>query len=272
MMLGTALAASLALPAAAQDADTVVATVNGTDITLGHMAVLAERLPEQYSQLPDQALFDGILDQLVQQTALADQKEELSRRGELVIENERRALFATEVLESVSEQAVSDEAIQQMYDENYANGEGGTEYNASHILVETEEEAQSLIEELDGGADFAELARENSTGPSGPNGGELGWFGDGMMVEPFQNAVAELETGDVSEPVQTQFGWHVIKLNETRDQEAPSLDEVRDEIAAQIQQTAVQEMIDEATASAEVERPETPEIDPSVVRDSALFD
>lgn len=265
-----AVSAGLSQPLAAQDAETVVAAVNGADITLGHMVAMRERLPAQYQQLDDQTLFDGILEQLVQQTALADKTDSLSRRGELVLENERRALLASEVIESLAADAVTEEAVQTAYDEAYSGAEPTTEYNASHILVETEEEAQALIEEIEGGADFAEVARENSTGPSGPSGGELGWFIAGQMVPAFDEAVQGMSAGDLSGPVQTEFGWHVIKLNDTREKDAPSLDEVRDELAAIVQEQAVADMVAEATDSASIER-SADGIDPSVLRDESLL-
>lgn len=264
------LSAGLGVPATAQDAGTVVATVNGTDVTLGHMLAMRERLPAQYQQLDDQTLFDGILDQLVQQTALSDSTEELSRRGELVMENERRALVASEVVESLAEDAVTEDAIQAAYDEAYGNAEPMTEYNASHILVETEEEAQTLIDELDQGADFAELARENSVGPSGPSGGELGWFTTGQMVPSFDEAVQGMTAGTVSDPVETEFGWHVIRLNDTREMDAPSLEEVREELAATVQESAIADMIAEVTDSASIEM-SADGIDPSVLRDDSLL-
>ena len=228
------LAAVLALPVAAQDspsAETVVATVNDTDITLGHMIALRARLPQQYQQLPADVLFPGILDQLVQQQLLADTEEALSPGGRVTIDNEARAILANQAIVAITEGAASEEALQAAYEAAFADVEPATEFNASHILVETEEEALALIAELEDGADFAALAAERSTGPSGPNGGSLGWFGPGAMVAPFEAAVSEMEAGGISAPVQTQFGWHVIKLNETRDAEAPSLGDVRDRTA-----------------------------------------
>ncbi len=274
-----ALAVTMAMPAQAQDQaeemelDTVVATVNGEDITLGHMLMVRTTLPEQYQQLGDDVLWDGILDQLVRQAALAqDENAVETKRVTLSIDNERRALLAGAVVKAIAETSVSDEAVQAAYEADYTDAEMGKEFNASHILVETEEEAQALVEELEGGADFAELAREKSTGPSGPNGGELGWFSAGMMVEPFQAAVETLEDGAVSEPVQTQFGWHVIKLNETRAKEAPALDEVRGEIEMSLQQQAVEKYIDETLASAEVTRMDKSEADVSALSNMQLLE
>ncbi|KAJ03858.1 peptidylprolyl isomerase [Sulfitobacter mediterraneus] len=265
-----ALSACLALPATAQDEaglDTVVATVNGTEITVGHMIIARATLPEQYQQLPDEILFKGILDQLVQQTALADTYQgDLPARVKLSMENENRSLVAGEVIENVMAGPVDEEALKAAYEEQYASAEQGDEYNASHILVETEEEALAIKAELDGGADFAEMAREKSTGPSGPGGGSLGWFGKGMMVPSFEAAVIAMETGAVSEPVETQFGWHVIMLNETRKTEAPALDTVREELELQIRQTRVQTTIDSITEAADVDRAAAEGIDPAILK------
>lgn len=265
-----AVSASLAFPAVAQDSpsiDTVVATVNGTDITLGHMIIARASLPQQYQQLPDEVLFNGILDQLVQQAALADTYDgDLPARVRLSLENETRSLTAGEVIERNMAMPLSEEDVAAAYDEQYANAEAGDEYNASHILVETEEEAKSIKEELDGGADFAALAREKSTGPSGPGGGSLGWFGPGMMVPSFEAAVVELEPGAISNPVQTQFGWHVIKLNETRKTEAPSLESVREELELQLRQTRVQTAIEDVTAAATVDRAGAEGLDPALLK------
>ena len=265
-----ALAAAVALPVTAQDepsVDTVVATVNDTEITLGHMLVARASLPQQYQQLPDDVLFQGILDQLVQQTALADSfTGELPPRVTLSIENETRSLTAGEAIEGVMAEDVSDEELQAAYDAQFKDAEPEKEFNASHILVETKEEADAIKAELDGGADFAEVAKEKSTGPSGPGGGSLGWFGPGMMVPEFEEAVAGMEAGGVSEPVETQFGWHVIKLNETRTGEAPVLEDVREELETQVRQTKVQEAIESLTEAAEVDRSAAEGIDPTVLK------
>ncbi len=272
-----AVAIAMALPFNAQaeghaTADTVVATVNGQDITLGHMIVLRQRLPQQYQQLPPNVLFDGILDQLVQQTLLGQQVEALSTTSQIMIDNEDRALRATQEIRRVVDAAMTDEAIQAAYEETFGNAEPETEYNASHILVETEEEAAALVTELEGGADFAELAKEKSTGPSGPRGGELGWFGTGAMVAPFEEAVVALEAGAISAPVQTQFGWHVIKLNETRVKDAPPLEEVRAEIQETIQAQTVEARINELTESAEITRVTVEDVDPALLSDPSLLE
>lgn len=271
--LGTvAIVAALALPATAQetataDPSTVVATVGGTNITVGHMIVAWASLPEQYQGLPDDVLFQGILDQLVQQTALQQEfTGELPARIDLQLENERRSLVAGEAIEGIMEDPLDEADVQAAYEADFGDVEQAPEFNASHILVETEEAALVVIEELNGGADFAAVARENSTGPSGPNGGQLGWFGTGAMVPEFEQAVVEMDAGAISAPVKTQFGWHIIKLNETRVQEAPALEEVREQIELQIRQIQAQEKIEAVTAAADVDLSAAEGIDPSVIK------
>lgn len=258
LLAAAALTVGLSFSAMAQDdydARTVLATVNGTDITLGHVVALLDRLPQQYKDLPDQQLYTGILDQLINQTifaqSLSASPETDSYQMRLTVENERVALLANRVITDLSGAEVSDADIQAAYAEKYADFEGQQQFNASHILVATEEEAQALIEALEGGADFAELAQEKSTGPSGPNGGNLGWFGLGQMVPPFEAAVTSLEVGAISAPVETQFGFHVVKLNDTRTTEPPTLEEERAVLSQAINEGRTEEALkaiqDEAT-------------------------
>ena len=275
LLAGTALASTLIAAAAlAQEtapatvtptADTVVATVNGVDITLGQMIVMKARLPEQYQQMPAQMLFEPILDQLIQQVALASQYTgELSKGARIALENERLSYTASEAINALTADLVTDEAVQAAYDEQYANAEPAKEWNAAHILLETQEDAAAVKAEIDGGADFAETARTRSTGPSGPNGGDLGWFDEGMMVPEFETAVKALEAGQVSDPVQTQFGWHVIKLNEVRDVVPPTLDEVRAEIEGTLRRAAAEGVVSGAVEAAEVVKT-TEGLDPAAI-------
>ncbi|KGB83709.1 peptidylprolyl isomerase [Rhodovulum sp. NI22] len=272
-VIAAVLAIGLSVPALAaeQDAGTVVATVGETEITLGEMIMMASQLPQEYQALPDDVLFNALLDELVRQTAVANTLDgavpEIAR---IALLNERRAILASAAMNEIATAAVTDEAIADAYQAQYANAEPETEYNASHILVETEEEAAELKAALDTGADFAELAKEKSIGPSGPSGGELGWFTAGMMVKPFEDAVMSMEAGTVSDPVETQFGWHVIRLNETRDKPAPELDAVRGEIAGALQKAAVEAAVAKITEEATVTRTET-EIDPAALRNMQLL-
>ena len=268
------LSVALSFGANAQEttADTVLVTVNGTDITLGHVIAVARGLPDQYQQLPDDALYRGLLDQIIQQTVLAEKYAGPTTAIELQLENDRRSLRASEYITNVVSEGVTEQSIKDAYAAQFKDVETDIEYSAAHILVETEEEALALISDLDGGADFAETAMAKSTGPSGPNGGDLGWFSAGMMVKPFEDAVVTMSAGDVSAPVQTQFGWHVIKLNETRALSIPELAEVRESIVAELQQKLAQETIDAVMVDADVQPGEMDSIDFSLIRDTSLID
>lgn len=253
-------------------ADTVVASVNGTEITVGHMILVRESLPEQYSNLPNEQLFDGILEQLIRQTLLADLiRKTDDREIRLTLENDRRLMKASQAVEELSAQAIGEDEIAASYDARYADADMGMEYDASHILVETEEAAVNLIDKLQAGADFVELAKEFSTGPSGPGGGALGWFGLGMMVPPFEAAVVAMEKGAISSPVKTDFGWHVIKLNDTRAISAPTLEEVRGELIAELQRMAIERRIDELRQQATINRTPVDDIGVEVISQSELM-
>lgn len=250
-------------------ADSVVATVNDVKITLGHVIAARASLPPQYQELEDTQLFKGILDQIVQQEILKQSVGEPSRSVAIQIENEQRIVIAGSAMQNIAKAAVTDEALQAAYDAKYAGFEPGREFNAAHILVESEDEAKAIVAELEAGADFSELAKEKSTGPSGPNGGDLGWFGLGMMVAPFEQAVTDMETESISAPVQTQFGWHVIKLVDSRLQNVPPLELERDELASGIEDAAIRAHLADLEATAKVER--TDGINPALMRDDALL-
>ena len=252
------------------DEDRVLATVDGTDITLGHVIVARRSLPEQFQGLPDEALLPGLVDQLVQQTLLAGSLEEAPPSIALQVENEERNLRAGAALRDHLTGALTEEDVRAAYEERVAGEAPTTEYRASHILVESEEEAREILAEIEGGADFADLARARSTGPSGPRGGDLGFFGEGMMVPPFQEAVEALSPGEVSEPVETQFGWHVIRLEETRQSEAQPFEALAPEIAEELQREAVADHLAELTAQAEITREPLDGIDPAALSRAAL--
>ena len=274
LCLGTAFALSLGLPVSAQDAadaNTVVATVNGVEITVGHMLMARAQLPDQYQQLAAETLFEGLREQLIQQTLLVQSLGEMPQRLKFALENERRSLIAGEALNKAVNAAISEDAIKAAYDARFADTAPAKEFNASHILVETEEEAAALITMLEGGSDFADLARENSTGPSGPNGGQLGWFGAGQMVAPFETAVAALQDGAISGPVQTQFGWHVIMLNESRDQAIPPLEQVRQELVSELERAAAEAEISALMGGATVTRADAEAVDPAVIGNPDLI-
>lgn len=270
-----ALLAVTATAAWAEDptADTVVATVNGKAITLGHMIAMRESLPPQYLQLDDKTLFDGILDQIIQQEALAEVAEgSIGKRDTLMLDNQRRGYLSGVTLDETARAAVTDDAVQALFDEKYAATEPGKEYNAAHILVATEDEAKAIKADLDGGADFAAIAKEKSTDRgSAAAGGDLGWFGVGMMVKPFEDAVIAMKAGETSAPVQSQFGWHVIRLTEVRTAAKPTIEDVRAELEGELQGRAVEAKVTELTDAAKVEKT-VDGIDPAILKNVDLIE
>ncbi len=272
-----ALTLGAALPTAAQAQDTtaatVVAKVNGVEITLGHMIAARAALPDQYKSLPNETLFTGILDQLIQQTALEQTiADKIKMADQLQLDNARRDFLSNVALTEVVVGAVTDEALQAAYDERFKDYAPQKEFSAAHILVDAEEKSNELKAQLDGGADFAELAKANSTDTgSGANGGDLGWFGIGQMVKPFEDAVVAAEIGKVAGPIKSDFGWHLILVKETRIAEKPTLDAMREELASELQNRAIDAHIKAVTEAAAVERM-AEGIDPALLSDTALLD
>ena len=274
-LLAVALVAAPMLSAPAawaqdQDADTVVATVSGQDITLGQMIVMKQSVQDpNMANLPDQALWDMMLDQLIRQTAVAASGTETALvRAQ--VELQRRNALATAAVTDIAEADLTDEELQAAYDKMFADTGETKEFNAAHILVETEEEAKEIKAELDGGAEFGAMAEQHSTGPSGPNKGDLGWFAADQMVAPFSEAVAGMEKGAVSDPVKTEFGWHLIKLNDTRMREAPKMEDVREQLSQMIRREKVEAEIERLVGEAEIKKTEG--VDPALLNNTDLLE
>jgi len=274
LMAGIALATPAWAEDKAYDASTVLATVNGTEITLGHVIAMRDQLPQQYQSLPDDVLMTGLVDQLVDQELLAEAQsaspESDPLQVRLAVDNQRRGALAGIAANAAVVDAVDDAKIKAAYDAEIAAFQPAPEFSAAHILVDSEEKAKALKAEIDGGKDFAEVAKANSSDGSAASGGDLGWFGLGQMVPEFEAAVTTLEVGQVSEPVKSQFGWHLIKLNEKRDTAPPTLDEARPELENQLRQAALQARLEELRAGATIEKPET-DTPPAAIRESNLL-
>ena len=229
--------------------ETVVATVAGAPITEADLSFAAEDLTQELSQMPPEQRKPFLLRVLIDMKVMAAAGREqgmaetpLFKQRLAYLEDRalRRAFFAEAIANGVTEAAVRAE-----YDKFVAAFVPSEEVRASHILVATEEEAKAVKAELDGGADFATLAKEKSIDPGAAKGGDLGFFGKGMMVGPFEDAAfAMTDVGQVSEPVQSQFGWHVIKLEEKRESSAPPFEQV----AGQLQQQLLMKTFDETVA------------------------
>lgn len=234
-----------------------VATVNSYKVSPEIMDVYAEaRTRQKFKDLPA-AQKKEVLDEALKLIAIAEdarskglhQSPEVAARIELQAMN---VLAQARIGELVDNATLDDAALQAAYQEQYVS-EPKKEFKASHILLKTEEEAQEVIKELEGGADFAELAKSKSIGPSAANGGDLGWFARDAMVKPFADAVATMESGKYSElPVQTQFGYHVILSEGTRMAPPPAFESVQESLRAAAQQKLVENYIENTRGAAEV--------------------
>lgn len=269
-----ALSLSVSSTAFAQEAtaETVIAKVGETEITLGELIIARTMLPAQYAQFPDEILFNGLVDQLIQQQLLADVLEEDTASIRYTLTNERRSLLAAQVVSDLTETNISPEALQQAYDERYANAPEIPEFRASHLLVATQEEADAAKAQLDAGEPFAEVAAAVSTDVTSANGGDLGWFGEGAMVDEFEAAVMALDVGGVSDPFETQFGWHIVTLVDERAQPVPEFEQVAQQLLGELQEAAVIAYLDELTAAATIERPEQGAFDPSLINQIELLE
>ena len=233
----------------------VMATVNGTALTRPVFEAYAtqRRAVAQGGQGADDAtILDELINlELMRQEGLQKGLESRPAVAALLDQQHRAVLARAAIQDFSGANQVSDESVRQLYDAQF--GTPGKEYKARHILLKTRDEAVAIIAELDGGTDFAELAKETSTGPSGPGGGDLAGFAPGQMVEPFSDAAAQLEKGSYSkEPVETQFGWHVILLEDVRETTPPEFDTIKDKLKLAMANKLLQQHLQEVRAAADI--------------------
>ena len=236
-----------------------VATVDDVVIELNEILELIEKLPAEYQNQPLASYFDQMVDEVIN-TKLAAKAGEKSDLFDdpLVIEAMRIAaqrVLAEYWLRAEIAKSVTPEAINNAYNAYVSDLTSREEVKASHILLAEEQAAINAIERLKGGKDFAELAREISTGPSGPSGGDLGYFGRGAMVPVFEQAAFSLEVESfTTSPVQSQFGWHVIKVFDKRISDARSLEEMSQQLTENITKIAFARIIETLRAKATIEK------------------
>ena len=243
----TLAAASIAtlLSCTAFASPTVLATVNGVEITERDVEIARAEIGEQIANMPAaesrrNLLLYVIENQLLAEAAKKESVDEGDAAKEVMAYYRRRALHDLYYDRKIRD-AVSVDKAKKTYDERIKSIESKPEVSARHILVKTEEDALDIIERLNRGSEFAELAKEKSTGPSGSQGGDLGYFSKGQMVPEFDKVVFTLKKGEVSEPVKTQFGWHVIKVEDTRVSKPPAFDTVKGQLmAGMVSQKAVE--------------------------------
>ena len=238
------------------DPSTVLATVGGQEITEGDLAFAAEDLAAELQQIPaDQQrafLLTVLIDMKVMAQAARDEGladgEDFTRRLSYLEDRALRSEFFGQMIQS----SVTPEAIQETYEELVADFSAQPEVRARHILVETEEQANDILAEIEGGKTFEDAASEYGTDGTAANGGDLGYFGPGMMVPEFEEAAFALEAGQISDPVQSQFGWHIIKLEDRRMSEAPPLEEVQQQVAQQVLYENFEELVGRLKEETEV--------------------
>ncbi|TRC97847.1 peptidylprolyl isomerase [Mesorhizobium sp. WSM4303] len=252
-----------AAPAAAPvDPNAVVATVNGEKLTEADLGLAEGELSQQFAQLPPEqrraaALSAAIEIRVMAAQAVAtglDKDPDFQRRMAFL---QQRALHG-EMVEKGVVNKVTDAEVRARYDQEIASAPPVNEVHARHILVKTKEEAEAIIKQLDGGADFQKLANEHTSDPSGKtNGGDLGWFGPGQMVPEFDKAAFALDVGKYTkEPVQSQFGWHVIKLEDKRVKQPPAFDDVKDQAKQAVIRDKYFALVKQLRGAAKVEIPD----------------
>lgn len=250
--LVTATALCFAPLSQAADAQ-VLATVNGKKITQQDYDAYTQENPQSMQLGKERILSELISRELVYQDAL---KQGLDKDKEVLAKLEaiRQNLILGAALErAMNKPEITDKELKKMYDDRLSDFKV-QEYKARHILVASKEEAEKVITELDMGGDFAELAKKKSTGPTGKNGGDLGWFAPQQMVPEFGQAVSQLEKGKYTKsPVKTQFGWHVIKLEDTRSATPPKFDEVKPQLKRIAEQQRANEYMESLKNKAKIE-------------------
>ena len=254
------LAAAAALGAwtvSAAEPATTVAKVNGQDITQGELKFAEAEIGTELAGVPSESRRRVLVDYLIEAHLMAQlaEKADLGKSPEFDSRMKyyrmralRDAFFENKVRDSVGEtQAKS------LYEERVKTMPSQPEVRARHILVKTEDEAKKIAKEISGGADFAESAKKYSQDSGGEGGGDLGYFTRGQMVKVFEDVAFSLEKGTVSSPVQSEFGWHIIKVEDKRDRKPPSFEEVKDQITASLVQAKLQSTVQEMREAAKIE-------------------
>jgi peptidyl-prolyl cis-trans isomerase C len=244
--------------APASASDPVIARVNGVDIKQSDLALAEEDVGADMQAASPEAKREHLISYLadiIMVTQAADKKNladdaDFKRRLAFL----RSKLLMGYELQQEAKTALTDEALKQTYDEAVKSMSGQEEVRARHILVEGEDEAKAILEQLKGGADFAKLAKEKSKDPGAAEGGDLGYFTKDQMVPEFADVAFKMYPGQLSNPVKTQFGWHVIKVEDKRIKQPPEFEKVKDQIEAYLARKAQSDFITKLRQSAKIER------------------
>ena len=258
-----AMALLAALPVRAQDANPVLAKVNGAEIRQSDLTLAEEELGPSLAQMDPATKRENVLAFLIDMKIVAkaaeDKKVENNEDFKRRLAFTRNRLLMDSLLATEGKAATTDEAMKKVYEEASKQITGEQEVHARHILVETEDEAKAIAAELKKGGDFAELAKKKSKDPGASDGGDLGFFTKEQMVPEFSAVAFALEPGKISDPVKSQFGWHIIKAEEKRNRQAPAFDQVKPQIETYVTRKAQADYVAKLREAAKVERLDKPE-------------
>ncbi len=251
-----------ALPVRAQDANPVLAKVNGAEIRQSDLTLAEEELGPSLAQMDPSTKRENVLAFLIDMKIVAkaaeDKKVENNEDFKKRLAFTRNRLLMDSLLASEGKAAITDEAMKKVYEEASKQITGEAEVHARHILVESEDDAKAIAAELKKGADFAELAKKKSKDPGASDGGDLGFFTKEQMVPEFSAVAFALEPGKISDPVKSQFGWHIIKVEEKRNRKAPAFEQVKAQIETYVTRKAQAEYVAKLREAAKVERMDKP--------------
>jgi peptidyl-prolyl cis-trans isomerase C len=237
--------------------DPVVAKVNGAEIRRSEVTRTIASLPPQVQQMPPQMIFPAVIDQIINGKLVAEAgyKANVQNDPEVAERLKRERIVQELYLTREVQKRITAERLQESYNKFKEENPPQDEVKASHILVESEDVAKSIIADIKKGGDFAKIAGEKSTDKAAAQGGDLGYFTKDQMVEPFANAAFAMKPGDVSQtPVQTQFGWHVIKVVDRRQSTPPTFEEVQEQLRSQVSEQVIGELVEDLRGKAKVER------------------
>lgn len=274
ILAGSAAVTSLVQAQGTPDADTIIAVVDEKPITLGELIVLRQTLPTSFQDLPDEVLLESLIKMVVDQQILANAAEaadlQRSKRATYALKNKSREVLADVYVRESVTSAITEDLIAKTYQDQYAGSDQTQQVRAAHILVEDKGLAEDLRKKLDEGMDFATLAAEFGTDLTSSRGGDLGWQDADVLLPALAEVLLAMEPGQIAGPVRTPFGWHLVRLDETRSKPVPSLEDVRADIIVGLQTGLRKAAIETAEETATI-RVLSDSVPAAAIRDDSLI-
>ena len=234
-------------------ADTPFIEVNGKIIKFGSAIISFSKIRQSNRDFDQKTVFSQIVQQLVNEELLSQKIDKENQLTLLALEHEKRSAKAAQMVSKILKNFPNDELVNSAYQNLTEQLKNALEYNASHILVKEEDQAKTILADLKNGKAFEEMAKEHSIGPTGKNGGKLDWFDLNNMVPEFSTALMVLSEGDISQPVKTKFGWHLIKLNKTREKQLPEFKDVKSQLIQNLRQKKINDYLNSLTENSQIE-------------------